>query len=154
MATARTPMASILTCSGMLVENCTFDTGDDCITLKSGRDKDGRRVGKPTENVVVRHCTFQRGHGTVVIGSEESGGVRNVLAEDLTADGTDAGVRIKARRGRGGTVENITYRNLNLKNIAKQAITIDDDVGNNPDVDESTLEGLPVFKNITIDGLK
>ena len=143
-------------CANLLIENCAFDTGDDCITLKSGRDKDGRRVGKPTENVIVRHCTFAHGHGTVVIGSEMSGGVRNVLAEDLTADGTDAGVRIKARRGRGGVVENITYRNLDLKNIGKQAITIDMfyDVGNNPGVDESTPEGLPVFKNITIDGLK
>ena len=67
-----------------------------------------------------------------------SGGVRNVLAEDLTADGTDAGVRIKTRRGRGGTVENIIYRNMTLKNIAKQAITIDMfyDVGNNPEVDQ------------------
>ena len=142
-------------CANILIENCTFDTGDDCITLKSGRDKDGRRVGKPTENVVVRHCTFERGHGTVVIGSEESGGVRNVVAEDLTADGTDAGVRIKARRGRGGTVENITYRDLHLKNIAKQAITIDMfyDVGNNPDTTETGPDTVPVFKNITIDNL-
>ncbi len=142
-------------CANILVENCTFDTGDDCITLKSGRDKDGRRVGKPTENVTVRHCTFARGHGTVVIGSEESGGVKNVVAEDLTADGTDAGVRIKARRGRGGVVENITYRNMNLKNIAKQAITIDMfyDVGNNPDVDQSGPEGVPIFRNITIENL-
>jgi polygalacturonase len=143
-------------CSNILVENCAFDTGDDCITLKSGRDKDGRRVGKPTENVIVRHCTFHHGHGTVVIGSEMSGGVRNVLAEDLTADGTDAGVRIKSRRGRGGTVENITYRHLDLKNITKQAITIDMfyDVGNNPDVEQSSPDATPVYKNITIDGLK
>jgi polygalacturonase len=143
-------------CANILVENCSFDTGDDCITLKSGRDKDGRRVGKPTENVTVRHCTFHNGHGTVVIGSEESGGVRNVLAEDLTADGTDAGVRIKARRGRGGVVENITYRNLDLKNIGKQAITIDMfyDVGNNPDVDQSSPDATPIFRKITIDGLK
>jgi polygalacturonase len=143
-------------CADILVENCTFDTGDDCITLKSGRDKDGRRIGKPTENVVVRHCTFERGHGTVVIGSEMSGGVRNVLAEDLTADGTDAGVRIKARRGRGGVVENIVYKNLTLKNITKQAITIDMfyDVGNNPQVDQTGAEGLPIFRKITIDGLK
>ncbi len=143
-------------CADILVENCTFDTGDDCITLKSGRDKDGRRIGKPTENVVVRRCTFERGHGTVVIGSEMSGGVRNVLAEDLTADGTDAGVRIKARRGRGGVVENIVYKNLTLKNITKQAITIDMfyDVGNNPQVDQTGAEGLPIFRKITIDGLK
>jgi polygalacturonase len=91
----------------------------------------------------------------VVIGSEMSGGVRNVLAEELTADGTDAGVRIKTRRGRGGTVENITYRNMKLKNIVKQAITIDMyyDVGNNPDVDQGGKEGLPIIRNVTVDNL-
>jgi polygalacturonase len=84
-----------------------------------------------------------------------SGGVRNVLAEDLVADGTDAGVRIKTRRGRGGTVENITYRNMKLKNIQKQAITIDMfyDVGNNPGVDQSGEEGLPVIRNVTVENL-
>jgi polygalacturonase len=142
-------------CTNLLIEKCAFDTGDDCITLKSGRDKDGRRVGKPTENVHVRDCTFARGHGTVVIGSEMSGGVRNVLAENLTADGTDAGVRIKTRRGRGGVVENILYRNLSLKNIAKQAITIDMfyDVGNNPSVDQSGKEGIPALRNIAVENL-
>jgi polygalacturonase len=143
-------------CSNVLIEKCHFDTGDDCITLKSGRDRDGRRVGKPTENVIVRNCTFARGHGTVVIGSEMSGGVRNVLAENLTADGTDAGVRIKTRIGRGGTIGNITYRNLDLKSIRKQAITIDMfyDVGNNPDVDQSGREGIPTVRNIKIENLK
>ena len=143
-------------CSNILVENCTFDTGDDCVTLKSGRDKDGRRVGKPTENVHVRNCTFKRGHGTVVIGSEMSGGVRNVLAETLTADGTDAGVRIKTRRGRGGVVENVVYRNMTIKNIGKQAITIDMfyDVGGNPNVDQTSPEGLPVIRNVLVEHLK
>jgi len=143
-------------CRNVLIEKCHFDTGDDCVTLKSGRDRDGRRVGKPTENVVVRDCTFLRGHGTVVIGSEMSGGVRNVLAEDLTADGTDAGVRIKTRRGRGGVVENVVYRNLTVKNIQKQAITIDMhyDVGNNPAVDQSGPDGVPVIRNVTVDGLQ
>jgi polygalacturonase len=142
-------------CRNVLIEDCTFDTGDDCITLKSGRDADGRRVGRPTENVVVRNCTFRRGHGTVVIGSEMSGGVRNVLAENLTADGTDAGVRIKTRRGRGGAIENIVYRNLRLKNIRKQAITIDMfyDVGNNPPQEPSTPQAVPSIRAISIENL-
>jgi polygalacturonase len=142
-------------CSNVLIEKCAFDTGDDCVTLKSGRDRDGRRVGKPTENVIVRDCTFKNGHGTVVIGSEMSGGVRNVLAENLTADGTDAGVRIKTRRGRGGTIENVVYRNLTLKNIQKQAITIDMfyDVGNNPDVEQSGPDTVPAIRNVTIENL-
>ncbi len=143
-------------CKNILITECKFDTGDDCITLKSGRDKDARRVGLPTENVTVRNCTFARGHGTVVIGSEMSGGVRNVYAENLTADGTDAGVRIKTRIGRGGTVENIFYNGMTLKNILKQAITIDMfyDVGSNPDVDQSGPEGVPIFRNITIENVK
>lgn len=142
-------------CKDMLVERCTFDTGDDCVTLKSGRDRDGRRVGKPLENIVVRECFFKRGHGTVVIGSEMSGGVRNVLAENFTADGNDAGVRIKSRRGRGGVVENITYRNIRIKNIQRQAITIDMfyDVGNNPGVKQTDPAGVPVYRNITIENL-
>jgi polygalacturonase len=142
-------------CANVLIEHCAFDTGDDCVTLKSGRDRDGRRVGKPTENVIVRDCTFARGHGTVVIGSEMSGGVRNVLAENLTADGTDAGVRIKTRRGRGGTIENVVYRNMTLKNIRKQAITVDMfyDVGNNPAVDQSGPAGVPAIRNVTVENL-
>jgi polygalacturonase len=143
-------------CRNVLIENCTFDTGDDCVTLKSGRDRDGRRVGKPTENVWVRDCNFKRGHGTVVIGSEMSGGVRNVLAENIVADGNDAGVRIKSRRGRGGVVENIHYRNLAYKNLVKEAITIDMfyDVGNNPNVTQDSPEGLPVYRNILVENLK
>jgi hypothetical protein len=84
-----------------------------------------------------------------------SGGVRNVLAENLTADGTDAGVRIKTRRGRGGTNENVVYRNMTLKNIEKQAITIDMfyDVGNNPNVDQSGPDGIPVIRNVTVENL-
>ena len=143
-------------CRNVLIEKCTFDTGDDCVTLKSGRDRDGRRVGRPTENVWVRDCNFKRGHGTVVIGSEMSGGVRNVLAENIVADGNDAGVRIKSRRGRGGVVENIHYRNLTYKNIVKEAITIDMfyDVGNNPNVKQDSPDALPVYRNILVENLK
>lgn len=142
-------------CTNVLIERCAFDTGDDCITIKSGRDKDGRRVGKPTEHVLVRDCTFKRGHGTVVIGSEMSGGVRNVHAENLVAAGTDAGVRIKTRRGRGGVIENITYRNLKLTDMQRQAITIDltYDVGGNPDVDQSGPEAIPTVRNVVVENL-
>src|SRR5215212_7771939 len=84
-----------------------------------------------------------------------SGGARNILAENLTADGTDAGVRIKTRRGRGGTIENIVYRNVSIKNIQKQAITIDMfyDVGNNPEVDQSGPDGIPAIRDVTIENL-
>jgi len=108
----------------VLVEGCTFDTGDDCVALKSGRDRDGLRVGRPTEDVTIRRCTFLRGHGGIVVGSETSGGVRGVLAEDCTFRGTDRMVRIKTARGRGGAVEHLTFRALRGEAIAAEAIHI------------------------------
>ena len=73
-------------CRNVLIENCTFDTGDDCIAIKSGRNADGRRIGVPSENIIIRGCTMKDGHGGVVLGSEMSGGIRNVFVEDC-ADG-------------------------------------------------------------------
>ncbi|MBE7558907.1 glycoside hydrolase family 28 protein [bacterium] len=110
-------------CLNALIEYCTFNTGDDCLALKSGLNEDGWRVGRPTENVVIRHCTMERGHGGVVIGSEMSGGVRNVYAHDCMMHGTDRGLRIKSTRGRGGVVEDIWYENIQMRNIAGEAIT-------------------------------
>jgi len=108
----------------VLIEGCSFDTGDDCIVLKSGRDEDGLRVGRPTEEVVIRGCAFARGHGGIVIGSETAGGIRNVLAEDCTFRGTDRMVRIKTARGRGGAVEHLLFRRLRGEEIAAEAILV------------------------------
>jgi hypothetical protein len=109
-------------CKNVLIEDCEFDTGDDCIAIKAGRDQDGLRVGKPTESVVVRNCRGLRGHGGIVIGSETSGGVRNVYAVNCQFNGTDRIVRIKTARGRGGVIENMWFKDLSGEEILREAI--------------------------------
>lgn len=108
----------------VLIEYCEFDTGDDCIAIKAGRDNDGLRVNKPTENIFIRYCTGKRGHGGIVIGSETSGGLKNIYAENCEFDGTDRIVRIKTARGRGGIIENMWFKNLKGCNIQKEALHI------------------------------
>jgi polygalacturonase len=99
-------------CKNVLVEDSFFSTGDDCVVIKAGLNEDGWRVGRPSENIVVRRLRGQRGHGGVVIGSEMSGGVRNVFVDDCEFVGTDRGLRIKSMRGRGGIIEDIYYQNV------------------------------------------
>ncbi|MBC6698607.1 glycoside hydrolase family 28 protein [Hymenobacter puniceus] len=108
-----------------LVENCTFDVGDDAICIKSGRNEQGRARAMPTENVLIRNCTVYRAHGGFVIGSEMSGGARNIYAQNLTFLGTDIGIRFKTTRGRGGVVENIFIENVDMKDIGGEAILFD-----------------------------
>lgn len=112
-------------CSNVLIENSTFDVGDDGICIKSGRDEEGRKRGKPTENLIVRNCTVYHAHGGFVIGSEMSGGARNIYVENCTFIGTDIGLRFKTTRGRGGVVENIFVNNITMKDIAAEAILFD-----------------------------
>jgi polygalacturonase len=109
----------------VLIEGCVIDTGDDAVCLKSGRDEEGRRRGVPTENVLVRDCTVYHGHGGFVVGSEMSGGVRNVFISDSTFVGTDTGLRFKTTRGRGGVVEQVYAANLRMKDIADAAVLFD-----------------------------
>lgn len=108
----------------VLIEDCEFSTGDDCIAIKAGRDDDGLRVNKPCENIIIRNCKGFVGHGGIVIGSETSGGVRNVFAENCQFYGTDRVVRIKTTRGRGGIIENMLFKNLTGDSIQKEAIRI------------------------------
>ncbi len=112
-------------CSDILVEGCSFDTGDDGICIKSGRDEEGRKRGKPTENLVARNCTVYHAHGGFVIGSEMSGGARNLFVSNCTFIGTDIGLRFKTVRGRGGIVENIYASNIIMKDIPGEAISFD-----------------------------
>lgn len=112
-------------CKNVLVEGSTFDVGDDGICIKSGRDAAGRKRGMPTENVVIRNNTVYHAHGGFVIGSEMSGGARNIFISDCTFIGTDIGLRFKTTRGRGGVVENIYARNINMKDIPGEAILFD-----------------------------
>src|SRR5690606_29371821 len=94
-------------CRYVLIENSVFDVGDDALCMKSGRDAEGRKRAMPTENVIIRNCTVYASHGGFVIGSEMSGGVRNVHVSHCTFIGADIGLRFKTTRGRGGIVENI-----------------------------------------------
>ncbi|MGQ9649533.1 MAG: glycosyl hydrolase family 28 protein [Phycisphaerae bacterium] len=114
-------------CRNVLVEHCTFATGDDSVAIKSGLNEDGWRVGRPSENIIVRHCRMMRGHGGVVIGSDMSGGVRNVFVHDCDFSGSQIGIRLKSSRGRGGIVENVWYRDIDLGDISGQAIAIHTD---------------------------
>lgn len=115
----------IESCKNVLVEDCTFDVGDDGICIKSGRDKAGRDRGMPTENVIIRNNVVYHAHGGFVIGSEMSGGARNIWVEDCSFIGTDIGLRFKTTRGRGGIVENIYINNINMVNIPGEAILFD-----------------------------
>lgn len=112
-------------CKNVLVENSVFDVGDDGICIKSGRDAEGRKRGMPTQDVIVRNCTVYAAHGGFVIGSEMSGGAKNIRVDDCTFIGTDIGLRFKTTRGRGGVVENIFIKNIAMKNIPGEAILFD-----------------------------
>jgi polygalacturonase len=106
----------------VLIEDCDIHTVDDCVSLKSGMNEDGWRVGKPTENVIVRRVRATQGHGAIAIGSDMSGGVRNVFVHDCHYDGPSVGIRLKAARGRGGTVENVFVQDITMGRIRGDAI--------------------------------
>jgi DNA sulfur modification protein DndE len=112
-------------CKNALVEDCHFDTGDDGICIKSGRDAEGRKRGLPTKDVIVKNCVVYHAHGGFVVGSEMSGGTNNMFVSNCTFIGTDIGLRFKTTRGRGGMVENIYVNNINMKDIAAEAVLFD-----------------------------
>lgn len=114
-------------CSDVLIENCTFNTGDDCIAIKSGRNEDGRRVGVACENIVVRNCNMKDGHGGVSIGSEVSGGIRNVFVDNCRMDSPSLqrALRIKTNSYRGGKISNINFRNTAVGEVAEAVIEVD-----------------------------
>jgi polygalacturonase len=114
-------------CRDVLIERCLFDTGDDCIAIKSGRNADVRRINMPTENVIVRDCTMKDGHGGVTIGSEISGGVRNVFVERCTMDSPnlDRALRFKNNALRGGVLEHIYMRDCTIGEVAEGVLSVD-----------------------------
>jgi polygalacturonase len=112
-------------CKNVLIENCIFDVGDDALCMKSGRDEAGRKRGMPIENVIIRGCTVYAAHGGFVIGSEMSGGARNIYVSNCSFIGTDIGLRFKTTRGRGGIVENIFIKDIYMKDIPGEAILFD-----------------------------
>lgn len=138
-------------CKDVLIEKCQFDTGDDCIAIKSGRNEDGRRIGVPTENVIIRECEMKDGHGGVTIGSEISGGVRNVFAENCRMDSPnlDHALRVKNNAARGGLLEKFYFRNITVGQVAHALITIDFNY-------EEGAKGkfTPVMREFVVDDLR
>lgn len=111
-------------CEKVLIENCTFNTGDDGIAIDSGLNEDGFRVNIPCRNIEVRNCTFNKGHASVAIGSCISGGIEDIYIHDLLINGSERGIRIKSLPGRGGYVKNVRIENIQMKHIEKEAIDI------------------------------
>jgi unsaturated rhamnogalacturonyl hydrolase len=157
----------------VLIEGCTFDTGDDCIAIKSGRNDDGRRVGVAAENLIIRKCVMKDGHGGVVIGSEIAGGCRNVFAEDCQMDSPnlERALRFKSNARRGGLLENFFMRNVTIGRVAEAIITVDflyeegangihKPILRNVQLDHVTAKSTPrifyiaSFEGATVDGIK
>ena len=113
-------------CRDVVIRDCYFDTGDDCIALKSGRNHDGRRIGAPIERVVVQNCTMKDGHGGIVIGSEVSGGARYIFGEDCEMDSPnlERAVRVKTNRSRGGVIEHLYFRNLTVGEVRESVVKV------------------------------
>ena len=104
-------------CSNVQIVNCRIDTGDDGITIKSGKDEAGRAMGRPCENITIANCVVYHAHGGVTIGSEMSGGVKNVVVTNCVFQGTDNGIRLKTERGRGGVVEGLVVSNIVMQDV-------------------------------------
>ena len=139
-------------CDGVLIENCFFNTGDDCIAVKSGRNNDGRLWNKPSENIIIRNCEMQNGHGGVVIGSEITGGCRNLFAENCKMDSPDLDrvVRIKTNTCRGGIIENIYARNIEVGQCGESVLKINLDY----EPKEICCRGFaPTVRNINIENI-
>jgi polygalacturonase len=131
------------------ISNLWLDTGDDSICIKSGRDMDGRRVNRPTENLAITNCTIHHGHGAVVIGSETSGSIRNIVASNIVAQNCQRGARIKSTRGRGAVVENIRFDNFVVED-ADVGIEVTSYYTSAPA--EPVSERTPIFRNISLNG--
>lgn len=139
-------------CKNVLIEGCFFDTGDDCIAIKSGRNEDGRRWGIPSENIIVRNCKMENGHGGVVVGSEISGGYRNLFVEncDMDSPELDRVIRVKTSTCRGGLIENIFVRNVTVGVCKECVLRVEMDY----EAKEICTRGFsPVVRNIYLDNI-
>jgi len=136
-------------CRDVLIEDCTFNTGDDCIAIKSGRNADGRRLNAPAENIVVRKCTMKDGHGGVTLGSEMSGGIRHVFVEDcsMSSPNLDWAIRLKSNSKRGGFLENLYVRNVRVGEVRNAALHIDLRYFN------ESGDHTPVVRNIVLENV-
>lgn len=134
------------------ISDCYVDTGDDGIVIKSGKDADGLRVNRPAEHITITNCTVHHAHGAVVIGSETAGGIRNVVASNITAFDTQNGIRIKSRRGRGGVVEDARFDNWTMENVGVGIVITSYYImgGESATREEPVSERTPVFRNIAV----
>jgi polygalacturonase len=137
-------------CKDVLIDNCFFDTGDDCIAIKSGRNNDGRRINVPTENIIVRNCTMKDGHGGITVGSEISGGVRNLFAHDCKLDSADlwTALRVKNNASRGGKLENFYFRNITVGQVSRAVVEIDFNYE-----EGAKGEHIPMVRNYVVENL-
>lgn len=137
-------------CKNVLIEDCYFDTGDDCIAIKSGRNNDGRNFGQASENIIVKNCEMVEGHGGVVMGSEISGDVRYVFAENCIMDSPhlDRAIRIKSNSLRGGVIEHIYARNIEVKEVREAILKI------NMYYSKETGDHIPIARNILLENFK
>jgi polygalacturonase len=138
-------------CEDVVITGCSFTTGDDCIAIKSGRDADGRRVARPSRNIVVDSCRFTAGHGALTIGSEASGGVQNVRARDLhiTGPSVDHALRIKTNSERGGVIEQVAFENVAVDAVSTSAVLI-----TTRHAEPEQFGGhAPVVRNVTVTNL-
>jgi polygalacturonase len=133
----------------VLIEDCQFDTGDDCIALKSGRNADGRRLHTPVENVLIRRCEMKDGHGGITVGSEISGGARNIYAEKCKLDSPnlERGLRLKTNTARGGVIENVHVRDIEIGTVQLAPIEID----LRYDVTEPAGSFIPTVRNVVVE---
>lgn len=131
------------------IVGCDIDVNDDCIAIKSGKDEDGRRVNRPAEDILIEKCRFRYGHGGVSMGSEMSGGIRNVEIRDCVMEADNwAPIRFKSQPSRGGVVENITYRDITLNNTRK-AFEFNMAWRMRPPI-KAPSDPLPVVRNVRI----
>ena len=152
-----TDAMDIESCRNVIITRSTLDVGDDAVCIKSGKDQVGRTRGIPSENIIVDGCRVFEGHGGFVVGSEMSGGVRNIKVTHCEFVGTDVGLRFKSNRGRGGIVENIYIDDISMLKIGQEALLFDlyytANGGPATEVPEVN-EGTPCFRNIFINGVK
>jgi polygalacturonase len=134
-----------------IIEKSTLETGDDAIAIKSGLDRDGWRVNRPSENIVIRNCVVSAGHSGISIGSEMSGGVRNVFASNCKFSNTDNGVRLKSLEGRGGIIENSWFQNIEINNANQDALLID--MSYPAYTIPSKTHAIPIIKNIHFESI-
>ena len=136
-------------CDGVLIKNCSFTDGDDCIAIKSGRDADGRRINVPSKNIIVQDCQMKDGHGGIVIGSETSGGVENVYGQNcvMSSKNLERAIRIKSNACRGGVLKNFYFRNLKVGQVHEAVVKINMHYANEKGADcnyPPTLSGVYV----------